>query len=336
MRNRGVTLLLALAVFGAGFAFADEVDDMIAMVQKGVGEEVMLASVEQSKSTYNLSAAQIIKLKEGKVPDKVIAAMLRHRPAGGVAVAVAPKAEAPLPPPPPDRPAKAPIVREVPVAGHGILNVENLDNKTWAYRYEPDAQTLWITQPSPDGRGNIDAHSGMSLRMPTGVLKIRYNGQDAGPSVTIFADDKSLIMVSRVETAELEALYATVFEKGERQSSNRLVTLRENPAPRGNGNAKRAYLNDLKEPIGPVERNGDLPATATYVEPAPSYVYAGPVYTGGYYGYYAPYYYNYCGPRYYGGYCGPYYRPYYGGSFGLNYSNFGHHSGFGFHIGGRF
>src|SRR5205814_1993524 len=101
---------------------------------------------------------------------------------------------------------------------------------------------------------------------------------------------------------------------------------------------------DLREPIGPADRYVTAPATTVYRDDYPSYVYAGPVYYGGYYGYNYPYYSNYCGSRYYGSSCypsyygGSYCRPGYGGysSFGLNYSNFGHHSGFGVHLGGRF
>jgi len=317
MFNRGFAVLLSVLVLSAaGMARADGVDDIIALSQKGVGEDVMIASIEQSRSGYSLSAAEIIKLKDAKVPDKVITAMLRHKPAGGIvaqpAVAVAPAAPAP---------AEKMVI--APAAGFGILNIENLDDKIWSYSFEPNAKTLWISTASADGKGNLGAHAGLSLRMPTGTLKIRYNGLDIGPAVNILADDKSLLMLSRVDTAELEALYATVFERGERKSSDRLVTLRENSAPR----AKRV---DAAEPA-PEPRVVDR---VDYVTPQPVVTYTNPVYYGDYYPYYGTGYYpGYIYPHYYGGYCGP--RYYGGSSFNFGYSHIGHGSSFGIGVGVR-
>ena len=77
-----ITVLVLLAVTFAGSAFAQTIaDDLLKLAQKNVGEEVMLAFVEASNSAIELSAADIITLKEAKVPDKVIVAMLRHHPA---------------------------------------------------------------------------------------------------------------------------------------------------------------------------------------------------------------------------------------------------------------
>ena len=318
MKHRGIAVLLSvLLLSAAGIARADGVDDVIALAQKGVGEDVMIASIEQSRSGYSLSATEIIKLKDAKVPDKVITAMLRHKPAGAAAVQPAPLAVAP---------AAAPGQEKVvvaPAGGFGLLNIENLDDKAWSYSFEPGAKTLWISSASADGKGNVGAHAGLSLRMPTGALKIRYNGLDIGPEVNIFADDKSLIMISRVNTAELEALYATVFERSERKSSDRLVTLRENSAPR----AKRSDAEEAVPEVRVVDR-------VEYVTPPSSVVsYTTPVYYGDYYPYYgAGYYPGYIYPHYYGGY-GP--RYYGGSSVNFGYSHVGHGSNFGIGVGFR-
>jgi hypothetical protein len=335
MNNRGLAVLLSvLMLSAAGMSRADGVDDIVALSQKGVGDDVIIASIEQSKTNYTLSAGEIIRLKDAKISDKVITAMLRHKPgAPAVAVQPAPRVAAPVP---------APAAQEkmviAPAAGFGILNIENLDDKTWSYSFEPAAKTLWISTASADGKGNLTGHAGLSLRMPTGNFKIRYNGMDFGPDVTVFADDKSLVMLSRVDTAELEALYATVFERGERSSSQRLVTLRENAAPR----AKRTE-------VGEVNNEPRVAEHVQFTDPAPTVAYTQPVYYGNYYPYYgygsypaayvssyayprycAPYYSSYCGPRYggygYGGYG-------YGSSFGFGYSQHGSHSSWGVGVG---
>ena len=146
----GGALLFVLAVR----AHAETVDDIIALAQKGVGEEVMAATVENSKTGFQLSAADIIKCKDSKVPDKVITAMIRHHPAAPAAAAVAPAVPAPA----------APVI----AAADGILNIENLDDKVWSYSYDPDSKTIWISSRASDGRGNLDAHGGLSIRMPAG------------------------------------------------------------------------------------------------------------------------------------------------------------------------
>jgi hypothetical protein len=342
MQIRLTMLLAVLALASAGVYAADSADDVVAMAQKGVGEEVLLAAVENSKTGFNLTTADIIKMKESKVPDRVVAAMIRHRP-GAKAEAAAPKV------------AAAPLA---PRAADGVLNIENLDDKTWSYMYEPDAQTIWISRGTTNGRGNLEPHGGLSLRMPAGTYSVRYNGRDNGQNVTVHADDKSLLMLTRVETAQLEALYVTVFEKGERKSGGRLVTLRENPAPK-----KGAYNDDLDsqpaERVVERERVVEVPSTTVvYREPSVvyssyaypsyypsysrSYVYGG-YYGGGYYSgsYCSPRHYSsYRSPSYYGGYrYGNYCSPRYGSSFGFGYNSgyrSGHRSGVSVGIGVRF
>ena len=296
----GALLMLAVSVR------AQTTDDIIALAQKGVGEEVMVAAVENAKSAFQLSAADILKLKDGKVPDKVIMAMLRYKPAAPVPP---PANVAPAVPAPPAKPPAPPVVIG---AADGILNLENLDDRVWSYRYDPDSKTIWIATAAADGRGNLDAHGGLSIRMAAGSYKVRYNGQDAGPLVNVFNGEKSLVMISRVDTNELEALYATVFEKGERKATGKLVTLRDNAAPAGD---RKGADNAPPERIVERERVVEVPSTTViYRDPYPTT----------YIGYTYPYY-SYGGPRY--GYSGYYYpRYYYPSSFiGFGYSNFGHY-----------
>lgn len=345
------TTLLALLFSAAGVLHAADtsVSDIVTLAEKNLGEDVLLATVEASSKPFNLKADDIVKLKEGKVSDKVIAAMIRHRQpaAGRVAPANDPAAPAAPAPAPAAPAANTPGKAEAPVIGapaFGVLNIENLDDKVWSYRYEPDTHTIWISTSSNDGRGNLQAHGGMSIRMPAGEYNVRYNGQDRGQKVSIFEGDKSLLMLSRVETAEVEALYVSVFERGERRASGKLVTLRENPAPREDNIIRKSSA--ANERI--LERTIEVPATVAYAQPTyayaqPTVIYAGgysPVYySSGYYGsrYYGSYY-----PRYYGGYYGSYCYPryhhyghshFYGrGSYGYGRSYYG---GGGYHRGGR-
>ncbi|MEI6232348.1 MAG: hypothetical protein WCT04_04815 [Planctomycetota bacterium] len=68
--------VLALAAVMALPVFADVVDDCIRLAQGGVGEEVIVAWVERQGSA-DLSAADVLRMKDGKVPDRAIAALLR-------------------------------------------------------------------------------------------------------------------------------------------------------------------------------------------------------------------------------------------------------------------
>jgi hypothetical protein len=78
---RKLVVLLALLVLALpGSAFAQTADDVILLAQKGVGEDVLMAFVEASNSPIELSVADIVKLKEAKVADKVVVAMLRRHP----------------------------------------------------------------------------------------------------------------------------------------------------------------------------------------------------------------------------------------------------------------
>ncbi|HYF49761.1 MAG TPA: hypothetical protein VEJ63_10170 [Planctomycetota bacterium] len=313
-------------------------DEIIGLAQKNVGEDVLLATVEASKASFNLSAADILKLKEAKVSDKVITAMIKHK---GNGVAARPVEPAPEPAPVREVPAEQPIAPPPIATADGTLNIENVDDRAWAYTYEPDVKTIWITAANGD-RGKLEAHGGISLRMKAGSYKVRYNGEDRGQSVTVHAGEKSLLLLSRVETKELEALYVSVFEKGERKSGGRLVVLRDKPAARETlrkvddleevGEAPERVEEKVTERVIERERVVEVPSTTViYRDPYPTYyssVYVGPSYCG------PRYYSGYCGPRYYSSYCGPrYYSPYRSGYTSFGYSRYGRRSGFSVGVG---
>ncbi|MGD0092250.1 MAG: hypothetical protein ABSE73_20230 [Planctomycetota bacterium] len=75
-----IIYLVPLVVALASTAFAQTAAEVAVLAQKGVGEDVLLAFVEASDSSIQLSADDIVKLKDAKVSDKVIVAMLRHHP----------------------------------------------------------------------------------------------------------------------------------------------------------------------------------------------------------------------------------------------------------------
>jgi len=318
--------ILAVCLMGLmGTVRAETTDDIVSMANKGVGEEIILATVGRSRTSFNLSAQDIVKLKEQKVPDKVVMAMLRHKGAAPAAVAAEQAPEVRV----------APKAAPVQTAGAtGILNIENLDDRTWSYRFDPATRTIWISPASADGQGNVEPKGGLNLRMPAGSFDVVYNGQTAGQPVTVFGDDASLITLSRVQTKDLEALYVTVFERGERKASGKLATLRS-----GGGVERRRVEagNDepIRERIVERERVVEVPSTTYVYRDAPTVIYSGSYYPSydypRYYssGYYAPRYYSggyYGGHSHHGHYRG-------GSSANFGYSHVGRSSSFGIGIG---
>jgi hypothetical protein len=325
---------------------AQGTDDVISLAQKGVGEEVLLATIEASKSNFTLSATEILKLKDAKVSDKVITAMIKHKgTAASTVAAPEPKTDDPViaRKTTSDRKIESPV-EDVKVA-EGILNIENLDDRDWAYTYESESKTIWIADANA-ARGKLVAHGGVSLRMAAGTYKVRYNGQENGASITVISSEKSQLLLARVENAKVEALYISIFEKGERKAGGRIAILRENtptvtPAVATKKSAPaRVETNEVEEPVAPQtvervvvrERVVEVPSTTVvYRDAYAPTVYVSPTY-------YTPHYYSsYCAPTYYSSrysssYCSPY-RGYSSYS-GHGYSSHGHRNsvsvGFGF------
>src|SRR2546426_919761 len=81
------------------------VADVVRLAQSGVGEDVLLAFIHSSTSYYNLSAENVLYLKDVGISSKVVTAMLTHD--SGLRNQPQPPApSAPVEPPPPP-PAEA-------------------------------------------------------------------------------------------------------------------------------------------------------------------------------------------------------------------------------------
>ncbi len=292
------TILVACCVFAlAGFAVqAASVDDVIAMAQKGEPADKQIAAVENTPGEINVGASDVLRLREAKVPEKVILAMLRHVPKDGKAVAVAPAVipKTPAVPVAPPAPAVAaiPVVPAAPAVVRnpnqdGSLTIENLDDRAWSYMYEPAIQTIWIAFP---GQGSVvQAHSSTTVVMHAGNYKVRFSGTlTEGFPLTVNGGERSAINVSRTAAEGVDTVNVSIFEHGERRVSGQLAALKD--APRETAVVERTYVE------GP----------PVYYQNSGSYYY-GPRY--------------YYGPGYYGG-------PYYGGTqfnLGFNFGGGGHH-----------
>jgi hypothetical protein len=68
--------------------FADESDDLIRFAQSGVDEEVLLSYIEQSANPFDLSADEVITLKDLGVSSRVIVEAMRHGHADSAAAEV--------------------------------------------------------------------------------------------------------------------------------------------------------------------------------------------------------------------------------------------------------
>lgn len=170
--------VVALVFALAGAAHAQSVDDVIKLTKEGIGEDVIVTMVQKAEKGFDLKAEDVINLKKAGVSEKVIAAMLKNKagapaapavPAPGTDVA-APAAEMP--------PAAAPA------EGEGQLNLENVDNKAWAYRFDTAAKTLWVQPVQGTGQRLLNAHGGLSLAAPAGTYEVRYVGEGSGSSIT--------------------------------------------------------------------------------------------------------------------------------------------------------
>ncbi len=68
--------MLVLAAILTLPVFADVTDDAIKLAQSGVTEDVIVAWCEHQQVT-NITAQDVLRMRDGKVPDRAIAAMLR-------------------------------------------------------------------------------------------------------------------------------------------------------------------------------------------------------------------------------------------------------------------
>jgi hypothetical protein len=70
----------AKAVAAQQAASAITVTDVVNMVQSGVGEDTIIASIRASSSTFQLAATDIVYLHNNNVSDRIIQAMMDKRP----------------------------------------------------------------------------------------------------------------------------------------------------------------------------------------------------------------------------------------------------------------
>ncbi|MEI6235397.1 MAG: hypothetical protein WCT04_20260 [Planctomycetota bacterium] len=282
---------MAVCVFMvAGCAAAATVDDVIARAQKGEPEANQIAAVDNTPGEISIGASDVLRLREAKVPEKVIIAMLRHVTKDAAAVAATPQRPAEARDPSERLSVRAPVAPLIPAAPpaqvaapqairnpnqDGQITIENLDDRAWSYMYEPAIQTIWIAFPSEGSV--VQAHSSTTLSIRSGNYKIRFSGtQSDGYPLAINGGERSAINVSRVNTDGNDTVNVSLYENGQRRASGVLVALANVP----------------RETV----------VTQTYVE-SPVY-YSVPTYR--YYStpyYYGPSYYSgsYYGPRYYGG-----------------------------------
>ncbi len=96
---KSVSLLFGiLIVFVSGVQASQQYDDLVKLVKSGASEEVVIAYINASDSSYNLSSDQIVRLREsGASPQEIIAA-IKHK--GGIVtnsnIQAAPAQSAPI------------------------------------------------------------------------------------------------------------------------------------------------------------------------------------------------------------------------------------------------
>jgi len=89
-----VGLLCATASVGHAQNFPPGVQDVVKLSQAGVSDDVILTQIRNNQATYNLTADQIIALKDQGISSAVIKALM-----GGPAAPVAAPVSAPSPAP---------------------------------------------------------------------------------------------------------------------------------------------------------------------------------------------------------------------------------------------
>src|SRR5438874_5183350 len=133
--------LLACAVLATSLvARAATVDDILDMTKKGEPEGKIIAAVEATPGEFNAGASDVLRMREAKVSDKVILAVLRHTgtaAAAPVSPVTPPVAEKPLPPIQPQvqpnrEVAPPPVTDNRPVPVDGRLTIDNLDDRAWS------------------------------------------------------------------------------------------------------------------------------------------------------------------------------------------------------------
>ena len=206
----------------ASIAAGDEVEDVIKLSKEGVAEDTILAFVETCKGGFDLNADRILELKRQKVSERVIAAMLRKRGADTLSSQGKPTV---------DKQARPETAENAVQVG-----VENTDSKALYVEADEASRVLSVCSSASDGATAVKAGSTANFRIRPGKWEIRWKGEAGGVPLEI-GGGGTLIILSRVSTEELEAVYASVFEGSEKKGGGRLVTLR-GAAPAGEAKGK--------------------------------------------------------------------------------------------------
>lgn len=109
------------------------VDDVVSMLDAGLSDDIILTKLRSSGATFDLSTADLIRLKKAKASDAVMKAMMEAKPPAPSSAAVAP------PQPPPPATTASPAKTDTPAPadpapkkdgffssiGHGVTDVMN-------------------------------------------------------------------------------------------------------------------------------------------------------------------------------------------------------------------
>ena len=144
--------IVAIVSVNNGVMASPATDDLIRMARSGVDEEVLAAYVESSPDTYDLSADDIITLKDLGVPSKIIASAMHHGrnidtetaslPAGQSSSIPVDTIKNPLPP----EQLISTSAAEVPPQGD--LNISYFYQALYPYGNWIDVDGAWCWQPS--------------------------------------------------------------------------------------------------------------------------------------------------------------------------------------------
>ncbi len=169
-------LAMALSAYAQG---SFTVDDVARLAQAGVSDDVIVAKIAQERASFTLSAAQIAALKEQKVSDRVIAALV------GKSVA------APTP---------------APVAGEGNLVVKNASHK--GVKVTVNERDRVVSFSTTDG---TEAAKGATVefKVAAGDYRIAIEGSPTRHTATLPAT----LLVRGADTEYIDVQTITIQDK---------------------------------------------------------------------------------------------------------------------------
>jgi len=103
-----ILLVFLLALSAGAFAAPMTNDDVIKLVRSGVGDALVIQTIDSSEPFFDTSVDGIVRLKQSGVSDAVIQKMMSKRPGAAPAPAVPAAAPAPAPAPAAGAPAGIP------------------------------------------------------------------------------------------------------------------------------------------------------------------------------------------------------------------------------------